>query len=215
MKSVKGKVVRLTRLDECGAVVVGSCTTVVSECFISVTYSDEIEAGDEFYVKNAWGAACINEKDPDLTKWVNVSIQFAELNPDALDILTGADPIIDSGNVIGVSTDGTQNYSTFALEVWTKNTNPTNCTALNPEWGYFVLPFVRNGRIDGDLVIENNAMSVTVIGQAFGAPATWDETPYDTNPLMVPFPTGAQRAMVVTTVQPPADTNGCVAYSGS
>lgn len=211
LKSIKGKVVRLTRLDECGDVVVGSCTTLVSECFVSVTLSAEIEAGDEYLQKNAWGELCINDKDPDIIKWANVNIQFAEINPDALDILTGANPVVSAGNTIGASWGTTAYEGAWALEVWTKFTGEP-CSGA-PEWGYFVVPFVRNGRIDGDLTIENGVMTVGIVGQGFPATSTWDETPYASNPFIEPFPAGDVFGMVVTNVQPPSDTAGCVAYA--
>jgi hypothetical protein len=212
LKSIKGKVVRLTRLDECGAVIEGSCTTVVSECFISVTMSGEYEAGTEYVQKDAWGDLCINDKDPDILKRVNVSIQFAEINPDALDIITESSPVIVAGNTIGSSFGSTPNETSFALEVWTKRTG-VDCNATTPEWGYFVLPYVRNGKIDGDITIENGALTFTVMGEAFGAPATWGTGPYDTNPFVQSFPAGDIFGMVVTTTQAPADTNGCVPYA--
>ena len=212
LKSIKGKVVRLTRLDECGDPVVGSCSTLVSECFVSVALSAEIEAGDEYLQKSAWGDLCINDKDPDIIKWVNVSVTFAEINPDALDILTGADPIVSSGNTIGAAWAPVANESAFALEVWTKFTGEP-CTGA-PEWGYFVVPFVRNGRIDGDLTIENGVMTISVVGQGFAA-TNWGDSPYTPNPFVETFPTGNVFGMVVTDVQPPSDTAGCIPYTGS
>lgn len=212
LKSIKGKVVRLTRLDECGDPVVGSCSTLVSECFVSVTLSGEIEAGDEYLQKSAWGDLCINDKDPDIIKWVNVSVQFAEINPDALDILTGADPIVSGGNTIGAAWAPTTFDGAWALEVWTKFTGEP-CTGT-PDWGYFVVPFVRNGRIDGDLTIENGVMTIGVVGQGFAA-TNWNTSPYAQNPFIEPFPSGSMFGMVVTNVQPPSDTAGCVPYTGS
>ena len=210
LKSIKGKVVRLTRLDECGDPVVGSCTTLVSECFVSVTLSGEVEAGDEYLQKNAWGDLCINDKDPDIIKWVNVNVQFAEINPDALDILTGADPVVSGGNTIGATWSPETFDGAWALEVWTKFTGEA-CSG-SPEWGYFLVPFVRNGRIDGDLTIENGVMTVGVVGQGFVAP-NWGVGPYTPNPFVVTFPTDAMFGMVVTSEQPPVDTAGCVAYA--
>lgn len=212
LKSIKGKVVRLTRLDECGDPVVGSCSTLVSECFVSVTLSGEIEAGDEYLQKSAWGDLCINDKDPDIIKWVNVSVQFAEINPDALDILTGADPIVSGGNTIGAAWAPTTFDGAWSLEVWTKFTGEP-CTGT-PDWGYFVVPFVRNGRIDGDLTIENGVMTIGVVGQGFAA-TNWGTSPYAQNPFIEPFPSGSMFGMVVTNVQPPSDTAGCVPYTGS
>ena len=215
LKSIKGKTVRLTRLDECGEVVTDSCTTVVSDCFVSVTLSGEFEAGDEYVQKNAWGELCVNSKDPDVLKRVNVSIEFAELNPDALDILTNANPVISGGSTIGASYGTEPNYSSFALEVWTKRTGVDCTVGSNREWGYFVVPWVRNGKIDGDISISNGVLTLTVMGEGFPAPASWDDGPYAENPFIEDFPAGDVFGMVVTDVQPPADTNGCVAYPPS
>jgi len=212
LKSIKGKVVRLTRLDSCGEVVEGSCTTLVTDCFVSVTMTAEIEEGDEYLQKNAFGDFCINDKDVDRIKRVNTMIEFAEANPDALDIIANAQPVVSGGNTIGATFGPETQTAAFALEVWTKRTNPENCDATNPEHGYFLVPFVKNGRIDGDILIENGALTVSVMGQAFEAPASWDEGPYTDNPFVESFPAGDFFGMVVTDVQPPAVTNGCTAY---
>jgi hypothetical protein len=213
LKSIKGKVVRLTRLDDCGEVVEGSCTTVVSDCFVSVTMAAEVEEGDEYLQKNAFGDFCINDKDVDRIKRVNVSIEFAEINPDSLDIIANAQPVVSGGNTIGSTIGPDTQSAAFALEVWTKRTNPDGaCDPDAPQWGYFVAPFVKNGRVDGDITIENGALTMSVVGQAFEAPASWGDTPYTSNPFVETFPTGDFMGMVVTTVQPPAVTNGCVAY---
>jgi len=212
LKSIKGKVVRLTRLDSCGDVVFGSCSSLVSECFISVTLSGEFEAGTEYVQKSAWGDLCINDKDPDILKRVNVTVEFAELNPDALDFMTASNPVTSAGDTIGASWGTDPNETSFALEVWTKRTG-VDCDPNDPEWGYFSVPYVRNGKLDGDITIENGSLTVSIMGEAFGAPATWASTPYASNPFIVSFPAGDIFGMVVTTDQPPADTEGCVALA--
>jgi hypothetical protein len=212
LKSIKGKVVRLTRLDSCGEVVEGSCTTLVTECFVSVTMSAEVEEGDEYLQKNAWGDFCINDKDVDRIKRVNVSIEFAEANPDALDIIANAQAVVSGGDTIGATFGPETQAAAYALEVWTKRANPDQCDATTPEYGYFLVPFVKNGRLDGDVTIENGALTVSVVGQSFEAPASWDEGPYAENPFVESFPAGDFFGMVVTDVQPPSVTNGCVAY---
>jgi hypothetical protein len=212
LKSIKGKTVRLTRLDSCGDVVFGSCSSLVSDCFVSVTLSGEYEAGTEFVQKSAWGDLCINDQDPDILKRVNVTVEFAELNPDALDFMTASNPVVSGSDTIGSSWGTDPNETAFALEVWTKRTG-VDCNPVSPEWGYFVVPFVRNGKVDGDITIENGALTVSLMGAGFGAPASWAATPYATNPFIQSFPAGDVYGMVVTTVQPPADTAGCVALA--
>jgi len=208
LKSIKGKVVRLTRLSACGEIEYGTCSSLVSECFVSVTLASEIEAGDEYLQKSAWGDLCISDKDPDRIKWVNATIEFAEINPDALDILTTGAPVVHSGDTIGVTFGREPNEAAFALEVWTKRTG-VDC--VTPEWGYFVVPFVRNGQINGDLVIENGVMTLSVTGNGFPATSAWGVTPYDDNPFLEAFPAGEIFGMVVSDVTPPSDTAGCVA----
>jgi hypothetical protein len=212
LKSIKGKTVRLTRLDECGSPVVGSCTTLVSDCFVSVTLAGEYESGEEFIQKNAWGDLCINDKDPDILKRVTTTIQFAEINPDALDIIALANPVISGSDTIGATFGPTPNDQAFALEVWTKRTGVDCSTPGTQEWGYFLLPFVRNGKIDGDITIENAALTFSLVGDAF-ATEDWGTSPYTPNAFIEPFPDGEIFGMVVTTEQPPTDTGGCVAYA--
>jgi hypothetical protein len=211
LKSIKGKTVRLTRLDECGEVVEGSCSTLVADCFVSVTLTGEYEAGDEYIQKNAWGELCINDKDPDVLKRVSVSIVFAEINPDALDILVAANPVVSGGNTIGASVGTAANENSFGLEIWTKKTGQ-DCVGGVIEYGYFLLPFVKNGKIDGDLSIENGALTVTVMGEAFPATSAWGTGPYIPNPFLQSFPAGDVWGVVVTDVAPPSDTDGCIPF---
>jgi hypothetical protein len=57
-------------------------------------------------------------------------------------------------------------------------------------------------------------MTIGVVGQGF-ATTTWDASPYTPNPFIENFPDGNIFGMVVTDVQPPSDTAGCVPYTGS
>lgn len=218
LKSIKGNVVRLTRLNACGDPIVGSCSSLVSECFISVTLSGEFESGTEFVQKNAWGNLCISDKDADVLKRVNVALQFAELNPDALDFMTDSNTVVSSGNNIGSTWGTAMNQTAFALEVWTKASGAA-CSPSSPSWGYFLVPFIKNGKLDGDLTIQNDVLTVSIMGEAFPAPddgtgkSTWDVSPYTPNPFVVTFPELEVFGFVTTTVQPPTDTAGCVAIA--
>lgn len=211
LRSIKGRVARITRLDQCGAPVFGTCGFVVTEGFISVTYSREEEAGDEYLQKNAWGTFCINEKDPDLTKWWNVSIVFCEVDPDVLDIIGGATPVVFGSDTIGATFGPNAPVGKFGLEVWTKAVGQGACAGGLPEWGYFLLAEVRNGKVDGDITIENAALTLTLTGEGVSASDAWGTGPHGDNPMKVVsgFPAGDQLAIVKTDVQPPAPTDGC------
>lgn len=219
LKSIKGRVIRITRLDACGAPVVGACSVLVTDGFISAAWNDEVEEGEEFTQKNAWGDFCINEKDDDRTKWQNVTIAMCEIDPDVLDfVAANASPIVDdsgAGDTIGVSFGPGGGGGGFAVEVWTKQAGTDACAAGTPEWGYWVAPWVRNGRVDGDVTIENAPLSMTLVGQAIQANDSWGVGPHGDNPLLASagFPVGDYSALVRTTVQPPAVSDGCEALS--
>src|SRR5262245_63583811 len=154
---------RLTRLDECGAPDTGAaCGVIVSEGWVSVTLSQEVETGEEFTQKNAWGDFCIAEKDADRTKWINVGIQMCEVDPQILDMVGGATPVVSAGDTIGATFGRDPNPTAFAIEVWTKKAGGGACApgGGNPEWGYFVVPYVRNGTLDGDVTIENGPLTL-------------------------------------------------------
>lgn len=211
LRSIKGRAVRLTRLDDCGNIVYGTASTVVSHGFITVTISEELEDGDEYTSKNAWGEFCINEKDPSLLKYANVSIDFCEVDPDILDILGGATPVIVGSDTIGWTRGPAAPVGSVAVEVWTKKVGADACgVGGSPEWGYFLVPFVKNGKIDGDINIGNEPMDITLVGEGYGAPAGWLRGPYNDKPWLVTggFPAGEMYGALVTTVQPPTPTVG-------
>jgi hypothetical protein len=214
LQSLKGRVIRVTRLDACGVPVVGACSSIVSEGFISVELAPEIEAGEEYLQKNAWGDFCISEKDYDRTKWVNTSISLCEVHPDLLDVIGGGSPITDGVDTIGASFGEDGQLNAFAIEVWTKQAGK-GCSGGNPEWGYFVVPFCTNGNVDGSVTVENGTLTLGLKGEGQPAVSDWGTGPYGDNPLLTVggMPTGDFWAVVRTTVQPPADSDGCVAVS--
>ena len=214
LNSLKGRVIRITRLDNCGVPVVGACSTIVTAGFITLGFTPEVEAGDEFTQKNAWGDFCIDEKDADRNKWVNVALSLCEVNPDILDIIGGGSAITDGTDTIGSSFGQYNSTQGFAIEVWTKQAGGA-CVGGSPEWGYFVAPYCINGSLDGSITIENGTLAVDVKGEGQKATASWGVNPYADNPLLTPagFPVGDMWAVVRTTVQPPAVTDGCVALA--
>ena len=213
-RSLKGRSLRITKLDACGAPVIGLCSSIVTNGFISVEFSPEIEAGEEYSQKNANGDFCIQEKDRDRTKWVNVTLSMCEVNPDVLDLIGGGNPITNATDTIGASFGPDGNLDGFGLEVWTKQAGSA-CVGGTPEWGYFVLPYVINGGLDGSIKIENGTLTIGLKGEGQAATSAWATNPYPDNPLMAAagFPAGDFWAVVRTTVQPPAATTGCVALA--
>lgn len=214
LQSLKGRRMRVTRTDACGVPVVGACSSIVTDGFINVEWSFEYQDGTEHQQANAWGDFCVDEQDPGFLRWVNVSINACDVDPDMLDMAANATPVINATDTIGVTWGPGQNDVAFAVEVWTKQAG-RNCSGGNPEWGYWVAPFIVNGRMDGTMTIANSPLNLTIVGQAIGATADWGTTPYGDNPFLLAagFPVGEFLGVIRTTVQPPALTDGCAAIA--
>jgi hypothetical protein len=214
LRSIKGRRMRLTALDECGAPDFGNpCGVIVTSGFISVTWTDEVETGDEYTQKNAWGDFCIAEKDADRVKWTNVTLSLCEIDPEILVMLGGAIPnLATDGSMTGAFFTREPNPLSYALEVWTKKAGTDACSGSgDPEWGYFAGYNIRNGMLDGDLTIESAPLALGMKGELYGASEAWGVGPYVDNPLenVTGVPAGALRYVGITTVQPPDDTDGC------
>lgn len=217
MKSIKGRVMRLTALDECGAPLYDSALgMIVTTGFISVSWEHEVEDGTEHTSQNAWGDFEINELDAPRVKWLNLGMDMCEVDPETLVMLSGAVGNFDTDGIIGAFFDNNTNVNAFAVEVWTRATGQACSPTGDPLWGYFAAVYVRNGSISGGGTIENGPMNLELSGNGFGAapdssnPAisAWGTGPHGDAPTVNPWPVGAFRYIGITDVQPPAATNG-------
>jgi hypothetical protein len=213
--STKAKVIRLTRLDECGNVVGGDCGYLISGGFTRVNAAAEYEDGDEFIVKTAWGEFCVNEKDDDRLKRMNLTIDFCQVHPDVADIAAGQDVIVDTNDqVIGWRQGEDVSVAQFALELWTKvaaSADSCDDTAggVTP-WHYWLFPRVKVGRI-GDLTFEYGPMTFSIDASTLPATAGWGAGPFTPAPVPpgVQVEKGDHYIYVQTTVPPPQATDGC------
>lgn len=220
MKSIKGRIMRLTALDECGAPLYDSAVgKIVTTGFISVSWEHETEDGTEHTSQNAWGDFEINELDAPRTKWLNLGMDMCEVDPETLVMLGGAVGNFDTDGMIGAFFDEQTNVNAFAVEVWTRATGQACSAAGDPLWGYFASVYVRNGAISGGGTIENGPMNLELAGNGFGAAEDasspgntfWLTGPHGDTPTVNPWPVGAFRYIGVTDVQPPAATDGAQA----
>lgn len=118
---VRGKRVRVTRLDACGVFPVPTTANafVASDGFISVQYALDYEDGDEFIQKNANGDLCINDKSNDIYKRTNVTMSFCGVDPDLMSLLTGNSVELDASGVdVGFRVSEGIATPNFALELW-------------------------------------------------------------------------------------------------
>lgn len=216
--SVRGKVARFTETDDCCKPVAGPCGTIVTDGFVTVSYSPEIETGEEILVRKANGAICVSDKSCDVLKRVNVEIEFCQVSPSIFARMTAQAVVTDwAGNPIGTRIGETIRCDIgFGLEVWS-DVPGSRCTTTGlPQYGYFVVPCLTGGTI-GDFTLENDAATFTVTSfsrSAYG----WGRGPYDVDaqdvdntpgPLLTPFSNSEHMDLHLTTIEPPEATCEC------
>lgn len=217
--AIKACAVRLTRLDDCGRPVVGPKSVITSRGFISVTASADVEAGNEFLVKNACGDLCINERDCDILKRYNVKVLFCKIDPGAVELTTSQRLLTDptTGDAKGFALgNAIQCDSGWSLELWQKLAGD-QCTTGGPQpWLYWAFPWLSNGQL-GDLTFENgpfqfevNAQTKAVNTNSWG---TDNRGPECVLPAGAGLLEGEHVASFVTDVQPPDDVCGLQAYA--
>lgn len=220
---IQGTRLRATLVDACGAPVGGDCAQVVTDGFISVTMTDNIESPDEFKRKTAGGNFCLNQRSEPELNWIEVAIALCQVNPELVSFLTGARLIYDGSTppvAVGWGTD-TDVYATasFALEVWTnlgKVRGGPACGPLGTRYGYLLLPWLIEGTF-ADLTIENGPADFT-INTITSEGNDWGVGPYDVvldspggspSPLLEAIPTTRHRHMQLTDLAPPDSVCGC------
>ncbi len=210
---VRGKRLRITRLDECGnpPAAEAESSLVVTKGFVSVGMSSEVAEGDDIEQKNADGDLCVSDKSRDQFKRWDLEIEFCEVDPSLLELVSNV--VIEEdydGTAVGVRGFQGANVDSFALELWT-GVPGEDCQPGEPTtYGYLLLPFVVPGVL-GDVEIENGATTFSVSGHTRGA-GGWGVGPYEVigtdaehtpGPLSVPMQSREHHLMRTTVIAPP------------
>lgn len=177
---VRGRRFRFTKLDACGAPVIGASSVVVTSGLISVAPSPQYEGGDPIRVLNAAGELCINEPGFSELAQEDLEITVCTVDPGIFSLTHGAPLVVDAAtptpNTVGFRKQCGNSETRFALEVWTDTTGEA-CTGGAKPYGYFLWPLVTNA-VWGDYTIENGAVQMTFTASAF-CNSPWGVGPYD------------------------------------
>lgn len=219
---VRGRVMRVTRLDGCGRVAPAACSYIVSDGFVSVELTANIETGDDISVQNAAGKTCVSDPAVPQFNGYGVQITFCQVDPELYGMMSGQAVVYDgAGDAVGfrVSSDVDASDSGFALEVWS-NVPAVACSTEGGEgtFGYTLLPFVQGGVL-GDFTIENGAVTFVISNAATKTGSGWAEGPYDVvlddadapSPLLTEIGTSDHLHVQLTEVAPPTASDDCVA----
>ena len=222
--SIHAKKMRLTKLDDCGAPVIGPKSTLVTSGIVKISLSAEYEDGEETVKKNGDGKICVQFKDPDQLKYLSPEIEFCRVDPEAYSMITGMPLVLDGAatpNPVGLKFGSYDVDANFALEVWTDIPGAA-CGAGAKPYGRFILPFIGSGRL-GDIDLEVAAASFTLSAQTKGGTG-WGVGPYNDaqmtsgatpapGPLLEALTDKDHLVMFQSTIAPPADTAGAVALA--
>ncbi|QYN17603.1 hypothetical protein [Amycolatopsis sp. DSM 110486] len=208
---------RITKVNECGAPIYGDCSQVVSKGFVSVEFQPQTDDGDDITVRNAAGDICVSVPSCKRVTGIDVTINFCSVDTDMFAMMTGRDPITnDQGENIGFDIGDMPCAAGFALELWTGVFSETACdgTTGKARYGYLVLPWISGGVLN-DFTVENDALTFGVTGTARTG-SGWGEGPYDVQdhaggaaPLHPGLDPDMFGRMLLTTVPPPEDECGC------
>jgi hypothetical protein len=217
---VQGRVIRITRLNECGAVVTGACAQVVSSGFASVALSPQYDDGEAIQVRKADGTLGINQTARAALTNVQATLQLITVDPDMIAMMSGNPSYADAdGNIVGFGVGEADATTSFALEVWS-GIPGEECVDGVVQYGYTVVPWLTNPRI-GDLTIENGAATFQLIADS-RAGSPWGIGPYNVmdtaagstvtaGKLLTAIPSTEHYRLIMTTIAPPEPTCGCAA----
>jgi hypothetical protein len=220
LKPIRGNIMRVTKLDACGAPVHGPKASVTSDGFVSIEVKMEIEAPTEYKVKGANDKFIVNDRGRPLLKWVNITANMQAVDPELFNLITGSPLVMNDAatpEAVGFRLrEGV--FGNFALEVWT-DLSGQPCTGGATNYGYVLFPWIVDA-IVGDYTIDNSAYSFPITQARTHNNSLWGVGPYNVDnkisapagpsPLLTAIQALDHMDMHLTTLAPPAAVCGAV-----
>jgi len=220
---IRGRRMRVTRLDGCGRPVTGEEGMAVSEGFISVGFTAQTTEAEEITVTTAGGKTCARDPGSPEFNGYQLEITFCGVQACIIEMLTGQPPVHDAiGDVVGFKMNSSVDTTTraFALELWA-GVPGVECAPDSDDtsgsFGYILVPFVTPGVV-GDFSVENAAINFVVSGASTKDGNGWGAGPYEVVPgvdgacTVLPEPLDGDDHLYVvwTSCAPPDETDGCL-----
>ena len=223
---VLGKRIRVIQLDGCGNLPAtgagGTDKVAVSDGFISVQLSAQVEDGAEIITKKADGSLCVNEMLSSSFKRFTLEIEFCGVDPGLLSVVSNAEVYEDyATDPAGFVVPEGKMDKKFSFELWTGLSGEACAPGVQEASAMMVLPFVEGGVL-GDLTVDGeNAVSFTMTGAFTRGGNQWGKGPYKTvlngSNVAAVLPTALDPLdhllMVKTGVAPPASACGLQDYA--
>lgn len=174
---IKGTHFRIVALDACGIPVTGASGLVaVTNSFVSVEAEEEYEDGEEFFERNAAGAACVNQKDDPTLKRTVLTIQLCEINVSAVAYILSARELVTGSPTTGTGFALAEGQPTnrFSLEVWQEVAGAGACDPSGQQ-RYIYNAWPNVGAVQKQAhTIELGRTALEFTAETRGAAANWD-----------------------------------------
>lgn len=175
---IKAKVLRVTALDECGVPLCGDDPDqgqVVLSAMTQVVQSAQYDEGEEHTLRTADSDMCVNEKDPDALKRVDVSITICAIDPGlVVKTLLGARLLTTAGIGTGFGLAEGIDRKHWSLEVWQRVSGQQACDPDgNQQWVYNAWPHINNGKLGGDYTIAAAPSTLQITGMTKAVNELW------------------------------------------
>jgi hypothetical protein len=216
---IRGRAMRATRLDGCGAPVLGPDSQVTTKGFVSVAMTANSNAGTAIQIDNANGERMVDETPvPRFTNY-SLEITFVNVDPALLSLLSGMPVVMNAAGdaIIGFDQDDEIDVeaTAFALELWTGVGGAACDEEGDPLYGYMLLPFVKGGMI-GNVTVENGNITFPITGAQTKKGNQWGAGPYDVQddetgvagPLVDPLVPTRHFRHITTSIAPPVNLDG-------
>lgn len=209
-------VVRVTKVDQCGAPITGAESGFVSECLASVEMAPNVDTPDDIMYRAANGTLCgIKRGCPTLLGY-DTTVNFFQVSPQFMDITTGQPLVVDSaGDPIGWDDCSVNCTTGFALEFWAELVGEACTDTGLPKYLYVLLPWISNAYMQ-DLTIGSEQVTFALLGNT-RAGGRWGTGPYNVQagaggtagPMLTPLGDTCHRRVMITTVAPPTPSATC------
>jgi hypothetical protein len=172
---------RIVKLDACGVPVTGASSLVVTTSgFVQVNMEPDYEDGEEFFERNADGAACVNQKDKPTLKRFALTVDFCSVDPIAAAYVMSArllDTVSPATTGTGFAVSEGEPENQFSLEVWQRVAGSGACDASGVQrYIYNAWPNVGNTQI-GTYTVENARSTLSFTAETAGASTLWGNGP--------------------------------------
>lgn len=178
--AAQGTVLRLVKLDTCGAPVTGAASAVVVTAgYTSVETDPQYEDGDVFRTKRADGLLCLNAVGPNVYVNANVTAAFCVLDPDASTLVFGSRLLL-AASVTG--TGAAYGYSNpeahFSMETWQPIKGRGRCDPVTglQRYVYWAWPHVWNAKLQS-FTIENGPLELSFEAMTEYPSPSWGDGP--------------------------------------